>query len=626
MSTLAKYLPSEIWLHALGMLQHNKEELLTCRLVCKTWNILAERVLYKEVNMDDWKADEFSRFGSYLSARPDLGQVVQKIQIKNGVKDKWSFIRILKLTPNLKIITGTCSFGLMERFLTPELALLHLQELPHIEAFDLSLQTKLICHYKDTLRSVHIDLKENMDPNLLAVLMDSIGQCHKMTRLHIWDVKYFQGIKQLEWILEFCKHIEELRLEIRQSPSYTHMEQSELTQWLEINVQKIDTVKKLEIQYHADGIYANRKQHRRFGPDWMEFLAFKYPKVENLHIVNNPVNRQLIIQPAFKHLATVNLQGVTFTDPEVFKQSISSIGSMNVHIKLNVIGGDGMGGWPFICIMNANKERNATCTTFKFDMLYDSLFDTDLTTLLSSFSTRKIQHVSLVIDSEYSSTLLSKVARAKFDIHSLEIITGTLRIERKHAESLASLRELHLNETRVNAKHINQLGRMTPNLTHLKLSNCSLKNINLAPQSQLALLELHSEYANYQRLLFYVSLATSSSEHYFIAARNKPLQIVSRQEYNARKDPAIRITCGTLQHLKVDMDKIKFIIKFDVEQGHIKSANIGMEKPMCRVLVQKRSTLKEDHKAVQEAYPKAKKHSSASQLESIKKDSSVVVS
>ncbi|KAL9558467.1 hypothetical protein MBANPS3_000885 [Mucor bainieri] len=617
MSTLTKPLPLEIWMHIFDLLKHDKAVLPTCRLVSKAWNQLIERIL------------------GFLSARPELGLLVQKILTgDDGVARETDLIRILKMTPNLRMIHGFCSEYFLETLLTPRLNFLQLQEVPQIYQIYLIDQThpintpvyaKVLFCYKDTLKTVHIKLDEYMDRTYLAFLMNTIGQCKKITKLIIKDGGYLRKVKQLESILKFCKNIEDLKLDTIRSARYTHMEQSELRQWLTNNVKKFKTVKKLDIQDHSFRLPATNRE--RDDPDWMEYLAFKYPNVEHFRINCNYSNHQQIQQPMFQHLNTISIYGATFHDAEALKNFVNTTKNANVHVELIVIHPD-LKSSPFVCKLNMTKETDASYTSFKITIMNDIHFDANLQTVLSIFSTKTIKRQTIALCLDRLSTLLYKLLKANVDVESVILFGSQLYIYESEPEPIESLRKVILQNMEYgDVEQTKRLGRMAPNLTHLTLSSRLLKDIELMPSSHLTQISIQDDpyfipyQKNYERLLFHVSLTALASSHFFIAAKNKPLQIISRQEYETSTETIIRIECGTLQHLHVNIVNVKFRVEFDVEQGsRIKWASPSMEDSAFYALEKKYAHLEREHKVVQARYSKAKEHLSTSHIDSIEKD------
>ncbi|KAL9549995.1 hypothetical protein MBANPS3_004934 [Mucor bainieri] len=608
MSTQTKSLPIEIWLHTFNILESDKTTLATCRRVCKAWKPLVERVLYKEIT---------------------LCLLVQKLTFIGLAEIDSRVTNILKRTPNLKIIAGTCKDGSFKKLLSPELANLKLQEILRCEKYDIPLYSKVLLCYKDTLKSVDIGLTEDMDPSHLALLLNTISQCKKITKLTIRDIKHFQSIKQLETILKLCKHTKELRLKIDQSPSYSHMDQSGLKEWLVSNAEKLNTVKKLEIQYNDEGLStATLEQSREFEPDWVEYLNFKCPELENLRIVSDYDNRPQIIQPMFEHLNTFGMHGLKFSDAGALTYFVTTIKSTNVHIEL--VASNGRKGWlPFICKMDAIKEARTKYTSFEISIINDKHFTTNLKTVLSAFSTKTIKHQTITLEGKHDCTLLlSRLSNANFKVKSLNMTATQLRINQDQPVLAEDLRELKLSNSVIDVKYIKQLCGIAPNLTHLTLSNCSLVDLDLKPSSQLTMISIIADKVghgslqkHYNCLLFHVSLTTSATTHFFIAAKNKPLQIITRQEYEASSEHVVRIKCGTLQHLHVNNRDVNFHLEFDVEQGHIKSANIGIQDSFYLALKKKYTSLEQDHELLKQKYLKLKKTLlSLAQIESIKKD------
>ncbi|KAL9549777.1 hypothetical protein MBANPS3_005038 [Mucor bainieri] len=626
MSSYTKSLPTEIWLNVFSMIKTLDEKLTECRLVCKAWKLSVESIMYKQIGMDQWKASRFELFFNHLTARPDLGKLVQEIILTSDERRTPNLYSILRLTPNLKIINGSWSANLVDQvFSGKRLSSLKLERLPSTWGICRSIP-KLLRRHQDTLKSIRFAATEDMKITLPK------HQFKNLLKMNIVDARGFQSVKELEDVLKGFTQVEELDL-----TTYTQTAHSKLMLWLAHNVEKSKNIKALSIVFQSDGLHLRHEPPRAEGPDWMEYLVFKCPNVEKLNIrIQHGDFVQHIIPPAFKHLKEFHINSMAFYDMEVLRRFVNTISNRNVHITWRKKCGY-VGAPIHVCTLSAKNSEKAKVADFEIvtrgPFQHCDTYTTNTRELLLLFSTRTIKHWTITdVDNSdspafnFGSTALSNIF--KCHVESLRVEFRKLCInEEDHLQQAEALENLEIAYLKDNFTPITQLIESAPNLRHLTFDNCSFTNIELAATSRLASLTLTVEcyymnilpqnYQSNKRIVFHIFTTICSNTQIFYAVPDKPLQVLAEQEYNSSIDSVIHIKCGSLQNLKVKIGDIRFAVEFDVDSGQIKSATTGFQESSCCTLAKEHKQLKSRYAQLEGKYSKAKEYLSSSQIESI---------
>ncbi|KAK4509195.1 uncharacterized protein ATC70_007545 [Mucor velutinosus] len=584
MSAPTKSLPAELWLNIFDQLSDGKQ-LAQCRLVCRSWRPFVEKVMYKVVDLTGMHGTQVAELSEQLAMRPELGRLVQKICFCGDVKKKLSLYKILRSTPNLKIIDGkSWDESLVGEVLSkPECSALKLKQLPCINGFSIPSLKSLLC-FKETLQSTAFKFTLFTSSNCHTLLGDSLHQFKHLQQLSIDDQFFFGSLRDLDRLLRNCNQIQDLRLFIQQHPEYNHIGKAELEQWLTNSIQRVGTVKSLEIDFQDDSLEDEESQPYGFGPDWMDYLAYKYPNVTRLTVCSDEYNRQHIILPKFTHLETFVLEKWRFYDLDVLKNFIDMLTTKSVYIECKV-NYEIHHGDPYICLMSAIKKRQDDSTAFSFQLPCDDSIAENSISVMSLFSSRLIKKFDMNLsESEHLEPVCASM-KCNLNVESCTITTEDMVLDEYPQQPIFTvLYRLEIVDTNFKHDFMTLLNMYAPYLRHLKLVNCTFVDEMLMPSIQLASLALHKnesgkdhlENKDYTSLLFRIS-TTKCPEQIFLALPRKPLQRVTREEAKLSKKPTIYIECGSLKHLSVNLADFKFEMEFDDDTNLIKSVDSGIE-------------------------------------------------
>ncbi|KAL9553130.1 hypothetical protein MBANPS3_003438 [Mucor bainieri] len=571
MSASAKSLPNEVLLKI--FIQVNSEvQLAQCRLVCRSWGSLVEKAMYKVINLSS--TNQLARLSEHVIVRPTLGSLIQKLCVQSYFNMEPTIYDLLELTPNLKILEGHWDrqilLGLASR---PEGSSLKLEQLPCIEGRNDELNLKTLFHFKEALRSAAFTFNCNSHRRDRIRLGDSLDQFKKLQKLTITDDFCFSNVRDLDHLLRNCNQLQELKFVVLQDEDYIHAERAQLKQWLAGDVERVETIKSLKIDFEDDSLEDEERQPYEYGPDWMEYLAYKYPN----HI----------ILPELSHIETFNLKGWKFYGLDDLKRFINMLATQDVYIECKVDWQE-FSGDPYICSMSAIKENPNDCTSFSIQLPCDGNINANTVSVLSLFSARFIKKLEIDLsENGYTMGPICASMNCGLNVDSFKITTASEHLGDYPQQPIftGALNSVEIVGTAFSCDFITQLGKYAANLTHLKLVNCSFQDKVLMPSTQLASLALHSTNEedmihlvnrNYPNLLFRIS-TTKCPEQTFLASPRKPLQQMTKEAAQLLKTPTIHIECGSLKHLSVNLADFRFEMEFDNKTNLIKSVDSGME-------------------------------------------------
>lgn len=266
--------------------------------------------MYKMVDLRLANSTQFAKLSEELALKPELGRLIQEIRLHSNQNMVPPLYKFLRLTPNLKIITGKLDGRLVDELLSsPECSALKLEQLPRINGFNNELYLKNLLRFKQTLRSANFTFDATTNWTDYISVGNSLDQFDHLQHLTIEDCYCFKNLRDLDSVLGKCNQIEELSISVNQEEDYIHTRKAKLDQWLTDSVQRVEAVKSLKITFMDDSLdNEEEKQPHEYGPDWMDYLAHKYPNVTILTVHCEIYNRQHIILPSFSHMETFDLQ------------------------------------------------------------------------------------------------------------------------------------------------------------------------------------------------------------------------------------------------------------------------------------------------------------------------------
>jgi hypothetical protein len=250
---------------------NSASDVAKCRLVCKGWNRIAEPVMLGKEVIIRSEEGALSLY-AHLYSKPAFGKLIKQLTFE----EDYLPVALLKgllhfaFTPNMEYMTGSVStdqlYILINTIADKSPAkFLKLKTIPHPDSFSNVYNNSLIT-FKDTLQDLvfHVEDVEEDDIWDMANQLETFKCLTKLT---------LSGplltVFNLEDILNGCSHLEELTVNIKLQINI--LGKIEVDAWSATNVKILDSVKKIFIR-------------RECRCDLLEYLLFKYPKIETIEI------------------------------------------------------------------------------------------------------------------------------------------------------------------------------------------------------------------------------------------------------------------------------------------------------------------------------------------------------
>ncbi|KAK4520738.1 RasGAP protein [Mucor velutinosus] len=372
MKASIQQLPAEVIINIFDQINDTKQ-LNQCRLVSKSWTSLAEKSMYKTLHLYLWNDSRLERLNHHLKQKPERYQLIQSIRITDPYFNAFSerlfreFLH-LAMTPSIRILDGVWKqeyiTALLECIENSSLKFEKLKQLPYSVHHD-SIYMHLMGHFRNSLQTASCNITGKTSPIHQRIIRDSIKEFKHLTTLSIQDYQGFQSVQEMDNFLQKCDQIKNLEFIINQSTNYTDMDMDALNQWLTSgSVQQADSVKYLKIAY-MKGPDGNKC--RSFGPDWVNYLAFKCPNVDTLSIKNITLRYSHMALPVFENVKVFNLDDWKFYCAQDLDYFIGRVKSDSNSVTIRYTKSTGV-NLSEICSVSATKDRNSSMTRFTIDV------------------------------------------------------------------------------------------------------------------------------------------------------------------------------------------------------------------------------------------------------------------
>ncbi|KAL9554484.1 hypothetical protein MBANPS3_002788 [Mucor bainieri] len=589
-------LPLEVWSIVFDQLD-DVSHLAACRLVCKSWDPLAERAMFKQGCLSD-KPRAQEKYYNQLAKKPALTQLVQHIRILNA-NNMYFHTEFLELafTSNVKIIEGYKSTPYKEfdtgihslllriaQHKSEDYTLEYLMPFPkrwwddtHVRAF---------LFFKKTLKCLELDFTCNLEYGQKATT--TILACRdefdslRTIKLSIQGIANFT---QVESLLRKCTPIQELELCLNTMWCITTLMESKeaLEEWMEHQVEKDTSVRKL----HLRGQY--------FDPGIVHYLLYKFPRLASASIHDlmklDDINTVLSMVEALK---------------EVPFLSISPWRTGSLPILKAVM-------------FNMKSQQNTLCISGEFIITEQPQAMEDIISHLSaissldvSYGTPKKWKLSNQLPSLYR--VLEAVAPhiKKLTIQDVDIQCPSSSYTPTHCNHLS---QLEIRAAIVDKLVLSSLSMIAPNLQYLTLNTCFLDDefhqdyhvimphtdfrclsivtmalSKLADDKAIVWLKQEIDIKNYQMMKLQVTILDDQQTHYFVLKAGIPTQFkqISLEDYKqiADKWPKTVIECKSIHYLKLKLGRLMDIIvnvKAAGEKGRIEP--LGDWNQSCRAVI-----------------------------------------
>ncbi|CEP15993.1 hypothetical protein [Parasitella parasitica] len=285
-------LPNELWLMVFQQINDTKC-LAQCRLVCKLFDSLAEKALFRQ-NLDLTTVDKIKKFLYHLNSKPKIARYINFIHLSD-VAPLHLQRRLLNqaLTPNIKSLTGEMRENVFDHFLnilqrSPD-KFSQLQVLPNFPNLcrkrnpgGIFVPTcnygQVLLYFKESLKQLTIQVQPSDLPQISESVIFRLNEFQNLTFLDL-DFQIYNRLDDLnsylglDYILSNCTmNLEILYLHWR--AKLTFMEKEDFKTWLQRNdVEQAPNLGELKIT----GVSS---------PHILEYLLYKYPNVSKLAIHN----------------------------------------------------------------------------------------------------------------------------------------------------------------------------------------------------------------------------------------------------------------------------------------------------------------------------------------------------
>ncbi|GAN04078.1 hypothetical protein MAM1_0054c03537 [Mucor ambiguus] len=634
-------LPVEVWLNIFNQIE-DKQQLAQCKQTCKKWAPLVEKAMLKTVVLT---AKNTRKLYWHLLMNLSSARYIQVIDIpKYTIEDLPNIKEILTvaMTPNLKAIRGsvwTYSFidiiadiaaqrppGYLKLEAIPETALCN------------SGYVSLVYLLRKTLRSLHLGLVKETILEYTTLICDNLNQFESLTNLRLLDIKqYIDSIPKLDSMLKDCPHLQSLLIMVDQSSIRTAT--GDLDAWLLQNVQKVNSMKTISIRNSPLGSRFGEAQDisSGFNMELLQYLSFKYPKVEHVKMDSYNQKNHSVIQPLFENADIVELQNWKVDTVEHVKQNMDIWRSQNNSIAIQYR--DTRSSTDYFCNMNVDRVREANHTKFTLTDIHFEVPTEMIKQLVSSLgiTLTKNLEIDLIENQAYNTELISPLAILQTAplIEHLKVKSYNL-VQELPLAPLTQLHTLELDNIRLEAKDIADIASWAPHLKHLTLLSCKFtasrddfeelldRNITL-PELALSSLTVEGDMSSQDLWILFIT--AKHQLQLFYAAPSQPIVQIALEEYDLRDQDAesIIITCKSLKHLSLSIDSVLVEMEFD-EEGNLTesdpstvTSNITQLKLELQALSAENVQLKTENQAVTTKYEQAKKHLTDAQIHAIEK-------
>ncbi|KAL9555680.1 hypothetical protein MBANPS3_002241 [Mucor bainieri] len=540
------WLPQEIWLDIFSYISDDSKELGNYRLICRSLDPVVEKLMVKQVPLDDDKNAQ--KLYSYLTQKPWISQNIQSVDL-NPYGIELTLFRetmLLLLTPHLRMLDGYRST---------------VSNLKNCLAQDSSPK------HRDLLKSISIDFL----------------QLKKVTKLRIYNNNIADdSMEQLEELLKGFVYLETLDWETMQNYHWEDPPNIHFKDWLLKEVSQVESLHTLTIQHNSYPC----------DPEALLYFSYKYPNIKMLEIQGEWSGRQPYY-PVFEDVEAFHLKklrihclGGIERLAEVWKRQSNSIsikyGGPDVHYTQGK------------CTLDIKKEKYLDHTVFDIEDAFYTIPPKAFVVFLSALGKSVITELEIDLAffeefADYKDTFPSDLLEAAPLMECLKMkANGLYLAKRTH---FPRLHTVELTDMDISTEDMANLGLSSPSLQHFTLSSCCVREVLLSGLQHVRLIDLSSNQLVSLSIIgdavshsdrkagikrsneeVHIHLSVGQSEHHFFAkhAYDDSCLQQPQQTYESVFSPAaITIKCKSLQRFKADINGVEFDVKFD-DEGKIR--------------------------------------------------------
>ncbi|KAL9544428.1 hypothetical protein MBANPS3_007633 [Mucor bainieri] len=492
MTNNSKRLPLEIWRNILAQITFARD-LCQCRLVCKSWDAIAERAMLT-TDVSVYGTSRAAKLYRYLKQKPDKAQLIKDIEIdySMGSEPEVQLLFQLAFTPNMRTISFTYDetvyYQIFNTLLdiikkSPDPSAFKLERLPDPHE-DYECYLELVYLLRNSIQTVRI----SPDSQRLLYL-DNLRVFKQLTDLNLTDIS-FDTIPQLENILKNCPKLTHLELEwelyhnLRLTPAH-----ETCLEWAAKHVQQVQTMEVVSMD----------TVHR----DLFDYVAYKYPNIQFFHSFNMNYDETFYktMMKSLKNIKEFSTNLQVYQPLQLLETVYSSICDLDdkptqikLHVRTNSLPQDD--GFDEIAEMQINMKVDLVREINIRAKVQENIIDFTNKTLIDQLS--KLNTNCEVVD---LNILLTTRPESQDDqpidiwcianISTLKALTlVSPEIAHKHdfnmsRQNLCQLESLNLQSVKIDAQALPQISQQFPHLRHVAFSDCAIIKDNAETEKEI---------------------------------------------------------------------------------------------------------------------------------------------
>ncbi|CAO0794503.1 unnamed protein product [Mucor circinelloides] len=576
-------LPLEFWSRVISRTETAREA-AELRLVCKTWNPIAEKVMFSQ-QLHFKRLVKLKKFYSHLAKRPFLGRWIRYLDIGKSDMMSLQFQRHfleLAFTSNIEHVDGLLGNEFYKFMLDiarrSPVKFSKLKSLAHPVHYNITYVTTLL-YFKDSLQELKVLVLETH--KAAQIVLNRLHEFHSLTTLSFMFYDDITQLTQLEKILQKCPpQVKTLKLKLGSCRNEDQLQRDDLEQWLKENVTKSTSVWAL----HVDG-----NAH----PTMMEYLLYKFPDITRASLYGYDLKFEGgVVKRILDTIKSLNCASILGWRINTTQDMAIFIPTMNSKISRVIIKERNL---PLVTGGRFSATRNISKGISNFDIAIPSKqYLLHIISLISGVSYLDISFLPKKSSSERTAD------RETFYIEKpFSDITFTLE----------RLIDVKIVGAVIDEGALQNLSRIAPNLKHLSLDTCLLDTTSCQdhhiamPATDFCSLSIYARkftaeqlemnYSSTMKDLLWVSKATElddwqlmflevttladNQDRYFVL---RPGEVslckqISKKDLkrNMSEWPKMSITCSSLKHLNIDLGQLE--IEIDLQEKYRSVVEIG---------------------------------------------------
>ncbi|KAL7317533.1 killer toxin resistant protein [Mucor circinelloides] len=594
-------LPLEFWSRVIGRTETAREA-AELRLVCKTWNPIAERVMFSQ-QLHFKRLVKLKKFYSHLAKRPFLGRWIRYLDIGKSDMMSLQFQRHfleLAFTSNIEHVDGLLGNEFYKFMLDiarrSPVKFSKIKSLAHPVHYNITYVTTLL-YFKDSLQELKVLVLETH--KAAQLVLNRLHEFHSLTTLTFMFYDDITRLAQLEKILQKCPpQVKALKLKLGNCRNEDPLQKDDLEQWLKENVAKSTSVWAL----HVDG---------NTYPMMMDYLLYKFPDITgaslygyDLEFEDGAVKRILDTIKSLNYASIVGWRNNTTQDMAI------CISTMNSKISRVIIKERNSPLFTGGCFSAA---RNILKGISNFDLTIPSKqYLLHIISLIAGIRYLDISFLPKKSSGERTADrgILYEILRRTPEVKYLKFADSY--IEKPLSDitfTLERLIDVKIVGAIIEEGALQNLSRIAPNLKHLSLDTCLLDTTSCQdhhiamPTTEFYSLSIYARkftaeqlemnYSSTMKDLLWISKATElddwqlmflevttladNQDRYFVLRPGEVSLCKKISKKDFKRDisewPKISITCSSLNHLNIDLGQLE--IEIDLHEKYQSVVEIG---------------------------------------------------